>query len=216
MQWDEVTPVLSRADEEPVASPSSGFSAKGTTWLGLCNYVEQHVPGGLRAVRDRLSPELAQFMSQTFIPLGWYDILPLPPVARAVASIMNVSLAEYVRRQASWRAERDLRGIYKLLLKLSSPEAVVRRFPNIYSQLYNFGRIEVLHIEKGRVDSCAFGMPEPVAEWWMKATESYMAVVMTAAGAKGHRTMWRPVEPDGSRRGVSLVRVACCTVWQER
>jgi hypothetical protein len=57
-------------------------------------------------------------------------------------------------------------------------------------------------------------MPEPLAEWWMRATEAYMAIVLTGAGAKQPKLLWKPLEPDGTLCGIALVRVQSTTVWK--
>jgi hypothetical protein len=166
------------------------------------------------AVCERLSPELREFASQMFVPLAWYDLMPVLEISKAVAATAQVSHAEYIRREAAWLGEQNMRGVYKLLLKLSSPEAVCKRFASIYSQLYDFGGVQTVDVQENAVSACAFGIPESLADWWMRATDAYLGVVLTAAGAKNPKIIWKALEPDGMLCGVALVRIPSTTVWK--
>jgi hypothetical protein len=144
---------------------------------------------------------------------GWYDILPVVDVANAVAAALDVPMTESLRRSAVWHAERDLRGIYASVLKFDSPVAVCHRFASIFALHYSFGRAEIVGEEPRRMLACAYGLPESIAAWWMRATECYMDPVLRASGAKNPRMIWRTPEPDGEQFGVRLVRIPSSTEW---
>lgn len=168
----------------------------------------------MQAFRETLTPAHSEFFSQMFVPLAWYDVLPINASIEACASILNISPVEHTHRRSAWHAEQDMRGLYKAILKVSSPEAVCRRFASIYSQLYDFGHVKILETHPNSVDACAYGMPEVLAEWWMRASEAYMATVLSGAGAKQPKLIWKPLEPDGTLCGMPLVRVPSTTVWK--
>lgn len=192
----------------------SPFRLKGTIWLSARAYIDEHVPGGCRAVEERLPADVRAYFAQMFMPLGWYDALPVKPITAAAAAALGMSMTEFVRAQAAWKAEQDMRGIYKLLLKLTSPTAVWKRFGSIYSQFYDFGRLTFDQAGKDSVDSCVHGMPAELAEWWIQATDSYMTVVLQAAGAKNVKATWKTPEADGVLCGVRLVRIRVNTAWR--
>ncbi len=192
----------------------SPFRLKGTIWLSARAYLDERVPGGCAAVEERLPADVRAYFSQLFVPLGWYDALPVNAITAASAAALGVPTRDFVRAQAAWKAQQDMRGIYKLLLKLSSPTAVWKRFGSIYSQFYDFGRLTFEPADKDSVDSCVHGMPAELAEWWMQATESYMTIIMQAAGAKSVRNTWKTPEADGSLCGVRLVRIRVNTTWR--
>jgi len=102
---------------------------------------------------------------------------------------------------------------YAPVLQFDKPEAVCRRFASIYALLYDFGRAEVVKEEPKCIHACAYGMPEPLAEWWMRASESYMEPVLRAAGAFRPRLIWDTPAADGERLGMPLVRVPSRTCW---
>lgn len=210
---------MSAADLKHIAQGTplvgqSPFRLKGTIWLSARAYMDAYVPGGCRAVEERLSGDVRAYFEQQFVPLSWYDALPVNPITAAAAAVQGVATMEFVRTQAAWKAGQDMSGIYKLLLKLSSPTAVWKRFGSIYSQFYDFGRLTFEEAGKDSVDSCVHGMPAELAEWWIPATEAYMTVILRAAGAKNVRTTWKPPEADGSLCGTRLVRIRVNTSWR--
>jgi hypothetical protein len=191
----------------------SPFHAKGTLWLGIREFVEARVAGGVAGVADRLDAPHRTFFLDMFLASGWYDALPLVLVAKAIASAMRLDVAEYQRTSALWHAERDMKGAYAPVLQVDTPEAVCRRFANIYALCYDFGRAEVVKEEPRCIHACASGMPEPLAEWWMRASESYMEPVLRAAGAVRPRLIWDSPVADGERHGMPLVRITSRTCW---
>lgn len=191
----------------------SPFHAKGSIWEGIREFVTECVPGGTEAVDGKLDPETRAFFSQKFVIAGWYDILPVVNVANAVAATLGVPVTESLRRSAVWHAERDLKGIYASVLKFDSPEAVCRRFASIFALHYSFGRAQIVGEEPRRMVACAYGIPESIAAWWMRASECYVVPVLESAGAKNPRLVWGNVESDGERLGVQLVRCPSSTEW---
>lgn len=194
----------------PGASP---FRAKGMVWLGIRDFVEARVPGGAQAVAHDLDEPLREFWLQMFVPPSFYDILPIIPLASAVANAMGVDRLEYVRQTAIWQAERDMAGVYKALLKSDTPLAVCRRFPSIQQQIYDFGRPHLLSETENSVETACDGIPTPLAWWWKQASEHYLRPVLRAAGAPNPQLLWTDQKPDGRRDGVSLLRIYSRTTF---
>ena len=194
-------------------SGASVFCVKGTMWLGIREYVGEHVPGGLERVNAELSPPHQAFFSQMFLATAWFDLFPMIAVTRAIAIVRRRSHMDQARQLALWHGEHDLKHIYKAILKQSTPLAVCKRFSLIFSQLYNFGHIELVREEEGAFAACCHGMPEALADWWMQATEGYLQPILQAAGGRNVKVSWQPTQPDGERAGVPLVRVPSLTSW---
>jgi hypothetical protein len=195
------------------APGESPFHCKGMIWLGIQLFIDQFVPGGRPAVLAQLSHEHATFLSELFVAPGWYDLLPINPVADGIAAAMKVDRMEYVRRNAQWAAEQDLAGVYKALLRSATPLGVCHRFASIYAQHYDFGKAQVVKEQSNQVEALASGMPEAVAWWWKRASECYLVPVLRAAGARSPRLTWVSTESDGRANGVPLVRIRSLTTW---
>jgi hypothetical protein len=204
--------VRSSPPDAPFPPGLSPFQVKGTLWMGFRAYVDEHVVGGSTRLGEHLSPACREFFAQLFVAPGWYDLFPMLEISRAMALQRGLTAFEQARQTGTWHGEQDLKGIYKTLLKQATPQAICRRYPSLYSQLYNFGKVEVT-IDDGGVKSCVAGMPEALADWWMPATEGYLAPILAAAGARQAKTIWRAMIPDGESHGLRLVRVPSETTW---
>ena len=64
------------------APGTSPFHVKGTLWLGLRTYVQEHVDGGLDRLSEYLEPSVRSFFSQFFLAAGWFDLFPVLHVTR--------------------------------------------------------------------------------------------------------------------------------------
>jgi hypothetical protein len=198
------------------APGDSPFHGKGTVWVGIRGFVEARVDGGVDKVVEALEdPALGAFFSQMFVTNGWYDIMPIMRISQVIGEVMGVGQMEYVRQSATWHADQDLKGVYKLLGKLPSPIAVCRRFASMSSQMWNFVNIEIVREDACKVESYATGIPQVLAPWWLRAAECYTNVVLKASGAKNGRVLWQRPQPDGSAHGMTLVRVPAVTAWDE-
>jgi len=185
-------------------------------WAGIRGFVDARIDGGAEAVVNALGdPALGAYFTQMFVTTGWYDIMPMIPISQVIGQLMGTGQMEYVRQSATWHAERDLKGVYKLLGKLPSPVAVCRRFASMSTQMWNFVNIEIVREESNKVESYASGVPQVLAPWWLRAAECYTNVVLKASGAKNGRVLWQRPLPDGSAHGVPLVRVPAVTAWDD-
>ena len=111
--------------------------------LLLLEEPEAHLHPGLEhAVYSFLRDKSEE--TQMFVTTGWYDIMPMIPISQVIGQLMGTGQMEYVRQSATWHAERDLKGVYKLLGKLPSPVAVCRRFASMSTQMWNFVNIEIV------------------------------------------------------------------------
>lgn len=191
----------------------SPFRTKGMLWLGVRAYLDAKVPGGADAIANELDPQARAFFTQMFVAPSWYDVFPILTIADVASRLLDIDKFEYVKRSAQYHAEQDMTGVYKALLATRSPLAVCKRFGSIHSQMYDFGKAQVVREEPNRVDALATGMPEPLAWWWRRASECYVMPVLRAAGAKNPRLVWQPQQPDGTRDGVKLVRIPSYTAW---
>lgn len=197
------------ASEELTYAPGDGpFHAKGTIYLGTQRFYAQAVPGGLDAVLARLSdPRLIDFLRQKFIASAWYDVGPLVPFGEAAARAAGTAHLELLRTQARAQAQSDIHGIYRLLLKLASPEMVMSRLPRAASQYFDFVRAEVRQLGPRRWESIGHGIPATWAATYMATTEAFVVRALELAGAKNVRHRWHAPETTGVAKGIPTVSI---------
>src|SRR5690242_18619455 len=72
---DIVLPEFEQFPQPPGKNP---YRVKGNAYRGHMDYVEQHVPGGIEAMRAGFEdPLLKEFFGQTFLAASFYDLYPL-------------------------------------------------------------------------------------------------------------------------------------------
>src|SRR5690242_11825085 len=124
-------------------SAASSFNVKGLVYRGTREFYDKRLQGGLDALRRELvDPELVRFWEQAFSPGAWYDLYPLMSINQAAARIAGVPYTTLVTENAAYIAERDINGVYRLLLKLATPELVASKLPRASLQYLDFGEAE--------------------------------------------------------------------------
>lgn len=202
--------------ELPFAPGESPFRAKGNVYKALFDSADMRVPGGRHAVLEDIRREdatLAKFYEQPFLAASSYDVLPVIPYGMVGARIAGVSYPEFVRGGAAFTARRDMNGIYKVLLKLASPDAVVKRLPRILIQYFNFGKVEGRSTSPRSYEAIATAIPKPVLLWVANAAQGFIPVVMSAAGARDVDVKLGPPEPDRREHGIMLYRASFEVHW---
>src|SRR5215831_579897 len=195
----------------PGASP---FRVKGTVYRGHIDWVTENCPGGVQgmnaAFRDR---RLAGYLAQEFLPSSFYDILPVVSSAYVVGRLCGLPLDGFLRLRSRLQAERDLGGLYHLLLKLASPAQVVSRYAAVHSQYFDFGSAAARPIDRCAVELERREIPAILTEWFVPVQEAFLEVALAAAGAGNVRITTEAPEADGSTRGVPAVRLLTRVRW---
>ena len=73
--------------------------------------------------------------------------------------------SELIREAARWQAKRDIGGVFKLILKLASPELVARALPRASMQYFEFGAARGELLGRGRLRAVQTGVPLPLVPW---------------------------------------------------
>lgn len=200
--------------EFPAFIGASPFRCKGVLYLGSFEYFDRHLSGGHRAVLDSLQDaELARFYGQRFLAGSWYDTFPALPMQLASARLAKQPVSDFVKRLARWQAERDVRGVYRVLLQLADAEMIVERVPLLAMRYFDFVKIEQQKLGPRDYDAVVTGVPAALATLYMSVTEPFLSVAMETAGARNVRFQWSAPEPQGRRGAVELVRLRRRLGW---
>ena len=199
------------------AAGTSPFRVKGLGWLAAREYYERVVPGGMAAVRRSIAASgdaaLLRFVDTPFVAGGWYDALPAMSVSRAAARLADMPHAQLLRENAAWMADRDLRGVYRVLLGLASVEMVALRLPRLSMQYLDFGHAEAKVAGPRFVEACRFGVPAPLVSWFTFGSQGFIPVALKLAGARSVRVRHGKTRPDGFDHGTLLVQVPFEIEW---
>ena len=206
---------FSQAEKLPMAPGTSPFHMKGHAYRGVLEHLDSIVPGGAYAVRAELRDmSVRAFFEQSFLPSGWYDILPSQPLIVTSARLASVPFLQLARQVARAQALRDIHGIYRFVLKLSSPEMVISRLSRATAQYFDFGATELKALSQGHATLERTGVPASMVGFYCGLTEGFVMVALELTGAKEVRV--RPSRPvrDGERGGVETMTIPFDVRWQ--
>ena len=192
------------------------FRIKGTAYRGHMSYVEEHLPGGAAAMCEAFGdPLLGDFFRQTFLAASFYDLYPLVAAGHVCAKLLHTGFEEFIRLRTRAQAERDVNGVYKMLLKLTSPEGLALRLPRLVGQYLDFGTAEAHRVAPGHVVGVQSGTPRELARWFQLVHEQYVLTVLPMAGARDVLFRGEPPTLRERKDGVELVTMRSDVRWQE-
>ncbi len=195
-------------EELPFEPGTSPFHLKGIVYRGHVEYADKHIPGGLAAVNAGFrNRALASFYEQRFLAASWYDALPIIAVAHVCARLTKKTSGDFLRERTQHQARQDIHGVYRMILKLASAEAVAMRMPRAFSQYLDFGVTEVSVTSPGVITVEQVGAPLIMAPWLSVVGDEYMRVALELAGAKSVQIRRRPTEEYGSAHGLPLAKI---------
>jgi hypothetical protein len=198
----------------PVPPGKSPFRIKGHAYAGNLAYVEEHVPGGLEAVLRLITDRaLNDFLRQRFLASSWYDVLPIVALGEAAAEVAGIAPTEQIARSARAQAERDINGIYRMLLRLASPAMIMARLPKVASQYFDFVTAEVVEVAPKKWRSTGHGVLPFAVDAYRSTTEAFLRRALETAGAKNLQHRWLPPVPDGEKHGHAVLAVTREISW---
>jgi len=189
-----------RVHKASYATSVSSYRARGLLYLAAREFYDEFVPGGVLAVQQALDTETAQFFEQIFLGSAMYDIMPLVRISETAARLAGLTHEELATRNAAWQAEHDLRGVYKLFVRMLTPDAVACRLPKLALKYFDFGSADArMQGERCCVGELC-GVPDALASWMSACIRGYVPPALELAGAQHVRVQMLDVdtqaEPD--------------------
>jgi len=129
--------------------------------------------------------------------------------------LSGMSFADFVRARSHYQANRDLNGLYRILLKLTSPSAVLKRLPALLAQYLDFvGPTVETQLDARRCKLRGGPIPMMLVPWFRVVNDVYLQVTLAAAGARDVTV--RPFfdEPAGELQGFPAVFMNYEVEWQ--
>lgn len=200
----------------PFPPGDSPYHCKGVMYNDLFVYLDEQIPGGRKAVFDRLMhSRLRPFILQPFVNVGWYDVFPLVSLQRVAAGMTETTNIEFVKRFSRWTFPRQVYGIYKFLLKLTTPDMMVRSLSRAVNQFFDFIKVDVQQVGPKSYRSSGSNIPEVLAPSYMASSEPGVVMLLEIAGAKGVRHRWLAPADNGEANGIKLVTVTREISWEK-
>lgn len=206
-------PFLPSPSSWPFAPGQGPFRIKGTAYRGHLEYVAEHVPGGVEAMRAQLTPDLSRFFEQPFLAASLYDVHPLVVAAAPCAQALGISDEAFVAQRSRHQAPKDLTGVYRFLLAMVPTRTVAKRMPQLFTQILDFGLPTVTRDEAGIVDARIDGMPVAIAPWFGAVIAAYGEAALTTSGAERAVVRTSIGAPTGVEHGVAVASIDISVRW---
>lgn len=195
----------------PFAPGDSPFKVKGSICGGCVDYIGAHVKGGMPAVVAALpNDQLRASVNAAFLASVWYDAFVLDALLQAAAKVQGLPFDAFLTQAFEAQAERDQRGVYKLLLRAISPEMLVKRLPRIGTQLFSFTQSEVTELAPGHWHNTIHGIPHALRTVYCGSSGAFVSRALRTTGAQDLQHRWLTPQDAPSVHGVSI-----CTVVRE-
>jgi hypothetical protein len=193
----------------------SPFRAKGVVYNNFCAFVDMRLVGGmkdfLRRVRD---PALRDFHAQRFLAASWYDALPVLSALHELGRELQVPPLSLMSDLSRFNFNAAVNGVYRLLLRLTSPETLLERSTQIGRQYFDFVKTDFARLGPRHYRLRHAGIPDTVAPMYMTMVEAFVDIGLAHAGAKEVRQRWENPEPMGMMHGLPVVRLQREITWR--
>ncbi len=135
---------------------------KGTSIKATRDFVEKNFPDKFDFWLDSLPPESRRMFSEPPLLTQWYPFIaglkiPTEVIARLFFDD-DIEQASYLLGKHS--ADVALTGVYRIFIKITDPRFILKKFPTIYSTYYDFGKAELLQLEKSFGKYIIYSLPK--------------------------------------------------------
>ncbi len=202
--------------ETRFAAGAEPFRVRGLAYVGALEYVDKRFPGGRARIGELLgdSDRDARYFNQLFLVAGHYDISPLVRLYVALAEHVGQTPATFVAKRGRKSAAGVVRGLWKTVLKTSSPEAMAERVHFAFNRYFEPTAAESLSVTKGRFEGELREMPAPMSGFFAASTDGFVVAALELAGGHEVRMDWSEPRTDGALAGVPLERVRFTASWR--
>jgi hypothetical protein len=161
-----------------------------------------------------LAPDLAAFWGQIFLAGSMYEALPIVEISRVASELAGLPHWELVRRNAEWLAERDIRGVYKMLFGVLSPESVAVRLARVASRYFDFGEASAKMVAERVCSAEQRALPQPMSSWFTACVTGFVPKALSLAGAKQPEVKPLGAVNDGEVQGTPTVTLTYEFIWR--
>lgn len=123
-------------------------------------------------------------------PIGWVTVRDVDAVTHAVAALSPEWTAERLAREAARVGVENLvNGLWRVMLRFTSDEALVKRTPLFYSKTFNIGELSSVIPRPGTAELVQSGWPA-ITELQLAGLGGGIETVIRCAGRKDATVSW--------------------------
>lgn len=141
-----------------------------------------------RALASLPAPAREAYESATSV--GWVPVPAVDAFMAAVAKESGWELSKLAYESSRRSVERLLGGLWRVILRFTSDEALVARTPLIYSKTFDTGRLESRIPRSGHADVVQSGWPE-IPDVHLIGLAAGIDAALRSAGRENVKVAWR-------------------------
>jgi hypothetical protein len=203
--------------------PGSGpFLVRGLAYVTALQWVDKRLDGGRAALVHALggtADPSAAYLDQIFVVTGEYDLSPLLRLYVAASALEAVPVGRFIDTRARHSAASDTQGMWKSMLKQSTPEAMAQRLYFAFNRYFPGANAKTVEVaptdEGGRFVGELSGLASCMDGLYVRSTEGFVGAALEIAGARDVRMEWADPAPEGEVQGIVTERVAFTATWKK-
>jgi hypothetical protein len=193
----------------------SPFRVRGLAFVTALSYVDTRLTGGRPRFLGALGPDdpFAKYYDQIFVVSGEYDASALLQIYRTAAQLKGVAVGRFIEERSRWSAASDTQGMWKPLLKTSSPEAMAERLHLAFNRYFTPTRARTVSVVPGRFEGELSKLPANMSGLYVSATVGFVSAALELAGAHEPSVEWKRPTGDGELGGIRTESARFVATW---
>jgi hypothetical protein len=143
----------------------------------------------------RLAPEVAVELRDV-IAIAWCSLASVRAFHEAMAAVLKEDPTVWHLRVVEHATQEMFSTTWRFVLRLTSPEALVRRTSSMYARIFDTGKMEAFIVAPGHSIARLTGWPEPHA-FHLDGVATGIVTVLRLAKIESVRAHWHRT-PDGA------------------
>jgi hypothetical protein len=124
------------------------------------------------------------------VGVGWVPVPVVDAATHAIARQSGWTAERLVRESARQSVETLLRGLWRVMLRFTSDEALMARTPLLYSKTFNAGRLESRFENARHADVTQSGWPG-ISDLQLLGLATGIETVLRCAGRIDAKVIWK-------------------------
>lgn len=163
---------------------------KGSTLAPRLKFIKEHDHEGdkFALVAARLDAEFQKEIKNGIMQNQWYPLDYFNQLTRAIDAVFGRGDLSLIPELGRYSAEAGLNTIYKVFIKVGSPEFIVQRAVRVWGQYYSSGELETEVLGQRRVKITLKNFETPSRELCLSVLGWMQKTLEMSAGKSGKVT----------------------------
>ncbi len=119
-------------------------AVRGTAWLTLTEFITRQAgPGAVEKVIAGLAPADAAVLSKKILPISWVEYGAYTRFLLQADQMFGQGDYALIRESAVYHARKDMNGIYRMFIRIATPNYVLGKAAQIWRQVMDSGTLTV-------------------------------------------------------------------------